>query len=92
MERYYIFKNRADKFSTAKNKERAMAIAIAERDQFLEQHPEYLPYQREIERILDKAGPPEKRLAVLAMLMEGKLLEMQSYLMRLSGILGAVTA
>lgn len=92
MERYYILKNRADKFSTARNKEKAVAIAIAERDQFLKQHPEYLPYQREIDRILDKSGPPEKRLAVLAMLMEGKLMEMQSYLMRLNGILGAVAA
>lgn len=92
MERYYLLKNRADKFSTARNKEMAVATAIAERDQFLEQHPEYMPYQREIDRILDKAGPAEKRLAVLAMLMEGKLLEMQSHLMRLHGILGAVTA
>jgi hypothetical protein len=92
MERYYLLKDRADKFSTARNKEKAVAIAIAERDQFLEQHPEYLPYQREIDRILDKAGPPEKRLAVLAMLMEGKLLDMQRHLMRLHGIFGAVTA
>ena len=92
MGRYYIWKNRAAKLSTAINREKAVAEAIAERDLFLKHHPQYLPYQREIDRILDKAGPPEKRLAVLAMLMEGKLYEMQSHLMRLSGILGAVAS
>jgi hypothetical protein len=92
MERYDSMKNRTTIFSTANRKEKAVAIAIAARNLFLEQHPEYLPYQREIERILDKAGPPEKRLAVLAMLMEGKLLEMKTSLMQLSGILDVVAA
>lgn len=92
MERYYLWKNRAATFSTAKKMEKAIAKAIAERDLFLKCHPQYLLYQREIDRILDKAGPPEKRLAVLAMLMEGKLYEMQNHLMRLSGILGAVAS
>lgn len=92
MERYYPAENRADRFLTVSKKERAVAIAIAERNSFLKKYPKYVSYQREIDRILDKAGPPEKRLAVLAMLIEGKLLEMQQNLMHLHGILVATAA
>ena len=65
----------------------SVANAIAERDRFLEQHPEYMAYQRKIDDMLDKAGPPEKRMAVLGMLMEGKLLEMRDELQRFQAIL-----
>ena len=64
-----------------------VAEAIRERDRFLKRYPQYKAYQREIDHLLDEAGPPEKRMAVLAMLMEGKLLEMRDQLQGLNTIL-----
>jgi hypothetical protein len=69
------------------NSESALAQALAEKAEFLHQHPEYREYQREIDRLLDKAGTMENRMAVLAMLMEGKLLELHQQLQKLNGIL-----
>jgi len=61
--------------------------ALAARDQFLANHPDYLPYQQEIDRILSKAGPRENRIAVLAMMMECKLNELSHQFQSLAGIL-----
>jgi hypothetical protein len=69
------------------NSESALAQALAEKAEFLDQHPEYREYQKEIDRLLDKAGTMENRMAVLAMLMEGKLLELHQQLQKLNGIL-----
>jgi hypothetical protein len=68
---------------------RALVEALAERDRFLEQYPKMNTYQNEIDRMLDKAGPQENRFAVLAMLMEGKLAELDTELRRLSLILNS---
>jgi hypothetical protein len=57
--------------------------ALADRERFLELHPWMRPYQAEIDRLLDKSGSQQGRLAVLAMLMQGKLLEMQEQLVTL---------
>lgn len=88
MGRQVIWQNRT-KISSLddKNRKKAVVEAIAERDRFLEQHPKYQSYQNEIDRILDMAGPPKKRLEVIAMLMEGKLMELQHQLQRLNAIL-----
>lgn len=67
----------------------ALAEALAERDRFLEQYPKMHAYQNEIDRMLDNAGPQENRFAVLAMLMEGKLAELDTQLQRLSLILNS---
>ena len=72
--------------------EQALADAIAERSRFLEQYPQYQEYQREIDRILDKAGSADNRMAVLAMLIEGKLVEMSQQFRMLNGIFTKVAA
>jgi len=69
------------------NPEAALARALAEKAEFLNQHPEYREYQKEIDGLLDKAGTMENRMAVLAMLMEGKLIELHQQLQKLNSIL-----
>ena len=65
----------------------ALAAALAEKTDFLLKHPGHRKYQAEIDAILDKAGSPENRMTVLAMLMEGKLIELQQELKKLNGVL-----
>ncbi|MFZ1986212.1 MAG: hypothetical protein WAU91_17500 [Desulfatitalea sp.] len=72
------------------NPERQLAEALAERALFLEKYPQYRTYQREIERMLDQAGTSENRMAVLALLIEAKLIEMHDQLKRLNRILLSV--
>ena len=67
--------------------EQVLADAIAERSRFLEQYPQYQEFQRDIDKMLDKAGSADNRMAVLAMLIEGKLVEMSQQFRTLSGIL-----
>ena len=69
------------------NPEKALVDALAERALFLENSPKYKAFQNEIDKMLDKAGSPENRMTVLAMLMEAKLLELQKELRRLNAIL-----
>lgn len=69
------------------NPETALAQALAEKAEFLNQHPEHQEFQNEIDRLLDKAGNMENRMAVLAMLMEGKLIELHQQLQKLNSIL-----
>ena len=54
---------------------------------FLSKHPKHKKFQIEIDGILDKAGSADNRMTVLAMLMEGKLIELQSELKKLNAIL-----
>ena len=61
--------------------------ALAEREKFLKKHPHLRREQAEIDRLLDHAGNQQGRLAVLGTLMQGKLLEMQRELTKLSVIL-----
>jgi hypothetical protein len=67
--------------------EKALAAAVAERDRFLEQHPEHRAYQQEIDRVLDGAGSGQQRMAVLAMLIEGKMVELAGKMRELNDIL-----
>lgn len=67
--------------------EKQLQQAIEERDRFLERHTRWRVYQKEIDRILDKSGNRQGRMAVLGVLMQGKLLEMQRELCKLSEIL-----
>lgn len=69
------------------NPEKALAEALAERAEFLERHPDCLKFQKEIEQLLDKAGSSENRMIVLAMLMEGKLVELHHQFLNLHNIL-----
>jgi hypothetical protein len=70
--------------------ENALTDALAERDLFLKNNPKYKAFQKEISMMLDKAGNPENRMAVLAMLMEAKLLELHKELRHLNAILLSV--
>jgi len=58
--------------------------AIAERERLLERQPHLRTYQAEIDRILDKSGNRQGRMAVLGTLMQGKLLDMQRELFKLT--------
>lgn len=61
--------------------------ALTNRDRFLEAHPHLLPLQEEIDRLLDGSGNHRGRIAVLGTLMQGKLLELQKELNKLSNVL-----
>jgi hypothetical protein len=58
--------------------------ALAERERLLERLPHLRIYQAEIDRILDKSGSHRGRMAVLGTLMQGKLLDMQRELYKLT--------
>lgn len=77
----------ADLKPMAWNPDKALDEALAERALFLERHPKYKPYQQEINRLLDKAGSPENRMTILAVLMEAKLIELHAQLKRLNTVL-----
>jgi hypothetical protein len=47
-------------------------------------------YQDQIDKVLDKSGSHQGRLAVLGMLMQSKLLEMQAEFKKLNAILACV--
>jgi hypothetical protein len=61
--------------------------ALSKRDAFLQAHPHLKPYQEEIDAIMDKAGNRANRMAVLGMMLEGKLLELSRHLADLSSLL-----
>jgi hypothetical protein len=58
--------------------------ARKERDILLREHPELIEFQREIDRCLENAGDSENRMAVLAVMIEAKLKELQDELLHLS--------
>lgn len=66
--------------------------ALKQRALFLDKHPQYHSFQREIDGMLEKAGNAENRMAVLALLIEAKLIELHGQLTRLNRILLSVPA
>ena len=64
-----------------------MKKALAERDQLLKRHPHLRACQAEIDRILDKSGNHQGRMAVLATLMQSRLLDMQKELYKLTDLI-----
>lgn len=60
---------------------------LQDRERFLEQNPRLRSYQAEIDRLLDNSGNNQGRMAVLGMLMQGKLLELQKELCSLTEVL-----
>jgi dsDNA-specific endonuclease/ATPase MutS2 len=61
--------------------------AQKERNRLLEEYPDLREYQKEIDRCLDNAGSVENRMAVLAVMIEAKLKELQDELSHLSFVL-----
>jgi hypothetical protein len=72
------------------NPDQLLAESLAERAQFLKKYPQYQPFQDEIDGLMDKAGSFENRMAVLALLMEAKLIEMHDQFRQLNRILVTV--
>jgi len=70
---------------TSANKD--LLTALARRERYLAHHPHLRTYQAEIDRVLDKSGNIHGRMAVLGVLMQGKLLEMQRELCKLNRFL-----
>lgn len=62
---------------------------IKTREQYLKKNPHLIPFQKEIDRLLDNAGNPENRMKVLGIMMEGKLTELREQLLRLSNMLSS---
>lgn len=57
--------------------------AAGELERLLKTHPELAELQDEIERLLQNSGPFENRMAVLGLLIEAKLQELQNRISRL---------
>ncbi|MDA8140951.1 MAG: hypothetical protein M0036_20070 [Desulfobacteraceae bacterium] len=74
-------------YSDPWNPDQQLIEALAERARFLEKYPQYQSFQNEIDELLDKAGTAENRMAVLALLMEAKLIEMHDQFRQLNHIL-----
>ena len=70
--------------------DRLLADALADRERFLERYPQYRGYQQQIDDMLERAGSAENRMAVLALLMEAKLIEMHDQLKDLNHLLLAL--
>jgi hypothetical protein len=70
-----------------RNADERLQKALTNRERFLEAHPHLLPLQAEIDRLLDGSGNHRGRIAVLGTLMQGKLLELQKELNKLSNVL-----
>ena len=69
-----------------------LEAALEQRARFLDKHPQYIGFQNEIDAMLDKAGSAENRMAVLAVLIEGKLIELHGRLKQLNRILLSIPA
>lgn len=63
---------------------RHLQEALAKRQRYLDRHPHLQDYQAEIDRVLDQSGNSYGRMAVLGTLIQGKLLEMQKELYKLT--------
>ena len=64
-----------------------LQMALDKRERFLKHHPHLRAYQAQIDRVLDKSGNHQGRLAVLGTLMQGKLVELQEELYKLNNII-----
>jgi hypothetical protein len=69
------------------NPKEALATALNERERFLINHPHLRSFQDGIDKVLDKAGGGQNRLAVIALLLESKLIELHRHLQSLNAIL-----
>jgi hypothetical protein len=62
---------------------------IKKRDRYLKENPHLIPFQEEIDRLLDNAGSQENRMKVLGIMMESKLTELREKLLSLSKMLSS---
>lgn len=64
--------------------------ARKERDRLFNERPDLIEFQKEIDRCLNRAGNVENRMAVLGVMMEARLKELQKQLSRLSFVMRQV--
>lgn len=64
--------------------------ARKEREYLLKKRPHLRKYQEEIDRRLQNAGSPENRMAVLGIMMEGKLTDLREQLLIYASLLKQV--
>lgn len=83
----HLNKGRCVPYQRSATENRRLQEALANRERYLEAHPHLRVYQTEIDRVLDKSGNVHGRLAVIGMLMQGKLLEMQGEFCKLTRFL-----
>ena len=83
----HLHSSEPDSLKDTPSCEELLQQALAEREQFLAEHPRHIDYQRDIDRIISKAGTSENRLAVVSVMMEGKLNELNHQFRSLIGIL-----
>jgi hypothetical protein len=83
----YLDAEKKKQLASHKSSDDLLKEALRRRDAYLEAHPHLKNFQEEIDGLLDKAGNKENRMAVLGMLMEGKLLELGRHLSDLGRIL-----
>jgi hypothetical protein len=67
-----------------------LARALRERDSFLMAHPELMGLQEEIDRLMERAGTSENRMAVLQIMMGARLQKLQQEMLKLLQILKQV--
>ena len=83
----YVAKEHDSSIEKDINRNDLLQSALEDRERFLQQHPGLRAYQAEIDRLLDNSGNSQGRMAVLATLMQGKLLELQRELCSLTNVL-----
>lgn len=72
-----------------KNSNELLQELIQKREQYLKENPHLVPFQQEIDRLLDNAGNQDNRMAVLGIMLEGKLAELREQLVDLSKMLSS---
>lgn len=60
--------------------------AIKERAKFLEDYPELVAFQKEIDKEMEKAGNGENRMALLKRMLDAKTREMKEELLKLQKV------
>ena len=65
--------------------------AVDERDRLLQAHPSLRPFQAKLDALLSKAGTTDNRMAVLSMMMQGKLSELGDQMQALNQALAKLT-
>ena len=85
MERQFEEKKRVNPTKKASNT--LLQELLEKREQYLKENPQLVSFQEEIDRLLDNAGSQENRMAVLGIMLEGKLTELREHLMSLSNML-----
>jgi hypothetical protein len=87
MERLFEEKRRGKYQGETSNE--LLNVLIKKRDRYLKENPHLIPFQEEIDRLLDNAGSQENRMKVLGIMMESKLTELREKLSSLSKMLSS---